>query len=133
MTATGIRRVALTLTATAALGAGGVVSLAATSHAKPAGVTRTLSTAAGEKLAFSTKRLSAPAGTITLTLANRGDFDHDIAVRGKKLKAKKGPTVSTGEVSKVVVTLPPGTYTYFCTVFGHESGGMRGTLTVTRR
>ena len=29
------------------------------------------------------------------------------------------------------VTLKPGNYTFYCTVFGHEKGGMKGTLTVT--
>ena len=66
-------------------------------------------------------------------MTNRDDIAHDIAVRGKKLASpKKGKIVGTGKVSKVTVTLPAGTYTFYCTVFGHESSGMRGTLTVVK-
>lgn len=79
------------------------------------------------------KRLTAPAGKVTLKLTNRGDLHHDVSIRGKGLKARHGKVVGTGKVSKVVVTLAPGTYTYFCNVLGHEKGGMRGTLTVTAR
>jgi uncharacterized cupredoxin-like copper-binding protein len=30
----------------------------------------------------------------------------------------------------VTVNLKPGTYTFFCSVPGHEQGGMKGTLVV---
>ena len=35
-----------------------------------------------------------------------------------------------GGTSKVSVNLKPGTYTFYCSVPGHEAGGMKGTLTV---
>jgi plastocyanin len=124
----------LGLTGVAALGAAAMTGAAATSHAtKPPGVTRAFATGKAERLVFSTARLAAPAGKITLKVTNRGDIEHDISLRGRKLaKERHGRIVDTGGISKVVVTLKPGTYTYFCSVFGHEEGGMRGTLTVKK-
>lgn len=126
-----IRRAGLALTLTAALGAAAITATAATSHAKV--TKRTLSAKPGAKPAFSVKRLTARSGRVTLRMVNRDDIAHDIAVRGKKLKKpRKGRIVGTGKVSTVTVTLKPGTYTFYCTVFGHESSGMRGTLRVRR-
>ena len=126
-----IRSACLALTAVAALGAAAITGTAATSNAT--GATRSLSAKPGEKLAYSAKRLTAPAGKVTLKMTNRDDVAHDIAVRGKKLASpKKGKIVGTGKVSTLTVTLPAGTYTFYCTVFGHESSGMRGTLTVVK-
>ena len=125
MTASRVGRIALTLTATAALGAAAMTGAAAT------GATRSFTATPGDRLAYSVARLSAPAGRVTLRMTNRDDIAHDIAVRGKKLaKPKRGRIVGTGKVSTVTVTLPAGTYTFYCTVFGHESSGMRGTLKV---
>lgn len=128
-----IRRAGLALTATAALGAAAMTGVAATSQATKPPATRTVTAPAGEKLRYSAARLKAPAGRVTLRMINRDDIAHNIAVRGKKLATPRiGRIVGTGRVSKVTATLPAGTYTYYCTVFGHESSGMRGTLTVKR-
>jgi len=125
-----IRRAGLALTA-AALGAAAVTGAAATSHAT--GATRSLSAKPGVKLGYSVTRLSAPAGGVTLRMTNKDEVAHNIAVRGKKLATpRKGRIVGKGKVSTVTVTLPAGTYTFYCTVFGHEDSGMRGTLTVRR-
>jgi uncharacterized cupredoxin-like copper-binding protein len=41
-----------------------------------------------------------------------------------------GPVVSNGGISTVTAALKPGTYTFYCSVDGHEAAGMKGTLTV---
>lgn len=128
-----IRCAGLALTATAALGAAAMTGLAATSQATAPPATRTVTAPAGEKLRYSVKRLSAPAGRVTLRMVNRDDIAHNIAMRGPKLaKARVGKIVGTGKVSAATATLPAGSYTFYCSVFGHESSGMRGTLTVKR-
>lgn len=121
-----IRTAALALALT---GAVGVTGLAAGATSPPA--TRTISSATGEKLKYSRATLLAPAGRVVLRMKNVGDIGHNIAVRGRKLaKPKLGKTVQPGKVSTVTITLKAGTYTYYCSVFGHEQGGMKGTLTV---
>jgi plastocyanin len=128
-----IRRASLALTATAALGAAAMTGFAATSQSTTPSATRTVTAPAGEKLRYSAARLKAPPGRVTLRMINRDDIAHNIAVRGPKLaKARVGKIVGMGGVSKVTATLPAGRYTYYCSVFGHESSGMRGTLTVKR-
>jgi uncharacterized cupredoxin-like copper-binding protein len=54
---------------------------------------------------------------------------HDIGVKGNGV-GQVGPIVSGGGTSTVTTTLKPGTYTFYCSVDGHESAGMTGTLTI---
>ena len=84
----------------------------------------------GNELAFDKKALTARAGKVTIVLTNSSPIPHDIAIKGAGANAK-GPTVTGGGRSIVTATLKPGTYTFYCTLPGHEQAGMRGTLTVT--
>lgn len=86
-------------------------------------------TVTGTKLAFDRSALTARAGKVTLVLANESVMPHNVAIRGNGVDVK-GPVVGNGKTSAVTADLKPGTYTYFCTVPGHEQAGMRGTLTV---
>jgi mono/diheme cytochrome c family protein len=80
-------------------------------------------------LAFTASKALAKAGMLTLLMANKASIQHDISVKGAGLN-KKGPTVAKGGTSKVSVKLKPGKYEFYCSVPGHEAGGMKGTLTV---
>lgn len=84
----------------------------------------------GNELAFDKKALTARAGKVTIALTNPSAIPHDIAIKGAGVNAK-GPTVIGGGRSTVTAALQPGTYTFYCTLPGHEQGGMLGTLTVT--
>lgn len=69
----------------------------------------------------------APGGS--LTVRNAGAIEHDLAVVGTNvattlLRPGETETLSMG-------ALEPGTYSVICTVPGHESGGMVGTLAVS--
>ena len=46
------------------------------------------------------------------------------------LVGPEGKQVSGGATSRIVVNLKPGSYTFYCSVPGHEQAGMKGTLTV---
>jgi plastocyanin len=71
--------------------------------------------------------LSAPAGGVEITLTNDSSVPHDVAIEGEGESA----IVSGGETATLqIADLPAGTYTYFCSVPGHEQAGMKGTLTV---
>jgi heme/copper-type cytochrome/quinol oxidase subunit 2 len=84
----------------------------------------------GNLLAFDKTTLTAHAGKVTIALTNPSAIPHDVAIRGPGGVLGKGAIVTGGGISTVTATLKPGTYTFFCTVPGHEQAGMRGTLTV---
>ena len=86
------------------------------------------------KLVYNKKVLKAKAGKVTITMDNMSAiFQHNIAVKGKGIKTKKGKVVGKGGISKVTFKeLEPGTYTFFCSVPGHEAAGMKGKLIVTK-
>jgi plastocyanin len=81
------------------------------------------------ELRFSKSALEAPAGTVTLVMENPSALEHNIAVRGEGVD-EKGEVVGQGDESTVTVELGPGEYEFYCSVPGHEAGGMKGTLTV---
>jgi plastocyanin len=82
---------------------------------------------AGGALAFEKDELTAPAGEITLVMENPSSLDHNIAIEGES----EGEVVGEGGTSRVTATLEAGEYTFYCSVPGHQAGGMEGTLTVT--
>jgi plastocyanin len=80
-------------------------------------------------LAFQFSKATAKPGQVTLQMPNKSSVTHDISIKGGGVN-QQGPRVGQGGTSKVTVTLKPGTYTFYCSVPGHEAGGMKGTLTV---
>jgi mono/diheme cytochrome c family protein len=80
-------------------------------------------------LAFASTMAKAQAGSLEIQMPNPASIQHDIAIKGPGV-AKAGPRVGKGGVSKLSVSVKPGKYTFYCTVPGHEAGGMKGTLTV---
>jgi plastocyanin len=81
------------------------------------------------QLKFLASSASANSGKVTLRMANKSSVPHDIAIKGGSVN-EVGQVVSNGGVSTVSASLKPGTYTFFCSVDGHEAAGMKGTLTV---
>ena len=84
---------------------------------------------ASGQLAYQVKSAEAKAGKVTLLSKNDSPVPHDISIRGGGID-QKGKEVSNGGTSKVTVTLKPARYEFYCSVPGHEQGGMKGTLTV---
>ena len=81
-------------------------------------------------LAFTKTTATANAGTVELKSKNPQSLSHDISIKGNGVD-EQGNMVSSGGVSTVTVDLKPGTYTFYCSVPGHEEAGMKGTLTVS--
>ena len=83
------------------------------------------------QIKFNKKKLSAPAGKVTIKMKNPSSSGspHGIALSGNGVK-KVGKIVNPGKTSHVTVTLKKGKYTFFCPVPGHRQLGMVGTLTV---
>ena len=80
-------------------------------------------------LAFVANRARAQAGSLALVMPNPSPVAHNIAVKGNGLD-QKGPVVGQNATSRVNARLSAGTYTFYCSVPGHEEGGMKGELTV---
>jgi plastocyanin len=85
----------------------------------------------GGQLAYTTDKLSAKAGNVTIGFNNPQALMHDVAVEDSSGKeVGKTELIAESETTAVLENLKPGTYTYFCTVPGHREAGMEGTLTV---
>jgi plastocyanin len=82
-----------------------------------------------EDFSFSLDASQAPAGTVAFAVINNGSMRHDFAISGNGIE-KKTSIIRSGGRDTLVVDLDPGTYTYFCTVKGHDKLGMSGIFTV---
>jgi plastocyanin len=81
------------------------------------------------QLKFLASSASATPGKLTINMKNASTVPHDIAIKGAGVN-QVGKIVSGGGVSTISAPLQPGTYTFYCSVPGHEAAGMKGTLTV---
>ncbi len=81
------------------------------------------------QLKFLASSASGTAGHVTIQMKNMSSVPHDIAIRGGSIN-QVGQVVSNGGTSTVAASLPAGTYTFYCSVDGHEAAGMKGTLTI---
>src|SRR5579859_6938951 len=75
--------------------------------------------------------LSAATGT-TIEVVNAGKSPHNLWIRDASGKVlAKTSTIEPGQQATLRLDLPAGAYTDYCQEPGHESLGMKGTLTVT--
>jgi plastocyanin len=81
-------------------------------------------------LAYVTNKAGAMPGKVAFKSMNKSSVQHDIALKGPGGELGKGAVVGQGGTSQFTASVKPGTYTFFCSVPGHEQGGMKGTLTV---
>ena len=73
------------------------------------------------------------AGQASLGVTNAGPTVHNVSIRdasGTVLAATKD--LRPGQSEVLSFDIPAGTYTLFCSLPGHESLGIKGTLTVTK-
>jgi plastocyanin len=74
-------------------------------------------------------KVKAPAGPLKITYTEEGSQQHTLVIQNVKdfeLKVSTSQKTDSGTVD-----LQPGEYTYYCTIPGHRSQGMQGTLTVS--
>ncbi|HEY7150432.1 MAG TPA: plastocyanin/azurin family copper-binding protein [Solirubrobacterales bacterium] len=81
-------------------------------------------------LAYQETSLSAKPGAATIDFDNPSAIGHDVCVEDSGGKEVGCSDVIQQSKTTLDVDLKPGTYTYFCSVDGHEQAGMKGTLTV---
>lgn len=96
---------------------------------------------------FSQTDLTAKAGKVKVTLANKGQAPHEFIVlktdaAPDALKVKNGRVAEDASVGEIAETasgksashtfdLKPGKYVFVCNIPGHYGDGMRGQLTVS--
>lgn len=83
---------------------------------------------------FTPSDIQIPAGKVVLFLVNDGNgTSHDLVIRDSTGKTvARSELVSSGDSFVFTVdSIAAGSYTIFCDQPGHESSGMKGTLTVT--
>ena len=81
------------------------------------------------QIAFDTTSLSSMPGEVTIDFRNPATVEHNVAIEEDGSLLAESDTITQGETT-VTVDLSAGTYTFVCTVPGHEEAGMKGTLTV---
>ena len=75
--------------------------------------------------------LSLTGSTIALAVTNAGPTVHNVTVRDAAGTVLFGTAdLREGESETVTHAIAPGTYVFFCSLAGHESLGIKGTLTV---
>ncbi len=95
-----------------------------------AGTSLKLAANASGLLAYSTKQLSAKAGTVTITMTNMSPLEHNVTVAEGTKVLGATPTFK-GASMTLTLKLKPGKYTFYCSVPGHRQAGMEGTLSVS--
>jgi plastocyanin len=81
-----------------------------------------------DSLKYDKSDYTAKAGDVTFQLVDDGALVHSLLVRGKDCKLQ---VASKGDKKTGTVNLTAGTYEIYCDVPGHESAGMKATLTVS--
>jgi uncharacterized cupredoxin-like copper-binding protein len=135
---------ALLMLAVAACGSSASASTAAsTPGAASASSSASTSATAGESspvatsiterdFMFDTPDVTVAGSAVSLAVTNAGPTIHDLTIRDESGKVL-GETedLKAGASETLTVPLQAGKYVIFCSLPGHESLGLKGTLTVT--
>jgi uncharacterized cupredoxin-like copper-binding protein len=79
-------------------------------------------------ISFSPKDLTIPANTdVSVTVTNNGVLQHNFVLDEAGVDSG---LLNGGESATVIISLPAGTYQFYCSVPGHQEAGMVGTLIV---
>ena len=76
--------------------------------------------------------VSVTGSTLWLAVTNAGPTVHNVTVRDAAGSVLFGTAdLREGESETIVRSIAPGEYIFFCSLAGHESLGIKGTLIVT--
>jgi plastocyanin len=78
---------------------------------------------------FARERITVPSGQVGVVVDNADLFWHTFTIDELDVDVR----VPVSARRRAVFEAPPGTYTYYCAIPGHQSIGMEGTLTVVSR
>ena len=108
--------------AVVAPGAGSALAASSQHAAKAASITVTAT-----EFKFKLSKTSAPKGSVTFKVVNKGKTIHDFKINGKKT-----PSIAPGKSASLTVKFAKaGKFPYLCTIPGHAAAGMKGSFTVS--
>jgi plastocyanin len=81
-------------------------------------------------LSYNTKSITTAAGRLTIDFANHSELPHNLTTARADGTVLGATPTFRGGTRTLTLDLPPGTYSFYCTVPGHRSAGMQGTLIV---
>lgn len=81
-------------------------------------------------LAYEQTDVTAPAGKDTIDFTNDSSTPHNVMVEDADGNIIGGTDTIQADTATATVDLKPGTYTFFCSIPGHEAAGMKGTIEV---
>ncbi|MDP2927129.1 MAG: cupredoxin domain-containing protein [bacterium] len=108
-------------------GAGQPVETPLATQTPAAGVTEI--SVSGNEFSFSPASINVKAGErVKITFRNIGQAPHNLVLEGLGITTK---TINGGQTDVVEFIAPAaGTYAFFCSIPGHRSAGMEGSLKV---
>ena len=83
-------------------------------------------TVCGSDIKYDVATIKAQPGPLKVTFVNGGSIYHTFKINNTSLDLK----ANSGKTESGTVTLSKGTYDFECTVPGHSSAGMKGTIVV---
>lgn len=81
-------------------------------------------------LAYDTTELTADAGPIQIDFTNESPVPHDVVIRDEGGEDIARTDAITDSSTSTEFEAEAGKFTFYCSIPGHEAGGMKGTLTV---
>ncbi len=86
-------------------------------------------TVIGTEFSFNPSNISLEAGErVRIIFKNQGRAPHNLVIEGLGIATR---TIGGGQTDTIEFTASSsGVYTFFCSVFGHRTAGMEGTLNV---
>ena len=82
------------------------------------------------RLRFNETALSANAGQVSIDFTNRAPLAHNITIASSSGSVVGATPTFRGGSKALTLKLKPGIYKFYCSVPGHRTAGMEGTLTV---
>jgi plastocyanin len=82
------------------------------------------------QLKYNKTSLTASAGKVTIDFTNNSPLGHNVTVESSSGKILGATETFQGGSKTLTLELKAGTYKFFCSVPGHRTAGMEGTLTV---
>ena len=83
------------------------------------------------QLKYNKTSLTASAGKVSIDFTNMAPLGHNLTVESSSGKILGATETFQGGSRTLTLELKAGTYKFFCSVPGHRTAGMEGTLTVS--